>query len=83
MAKDITIYSTATCGFCKMLKSYLSDKGIEYNVKMADEDQKIAEELYEKSGQLGVPFTVITQDDGSEELILGFDRQKVDAALGI
>ena len=83
MAKDITIYSTATCGFCKMLKSYLNDKNVKYEVKMADEDQKIAEELYEKSGQLGVPFTVITDEDGSEEKILGFDRQKVDTALGL
>lgn len=83
MNKDITIYSTATCGFCKMLKSYLSDKGIEYTVKMADEDQAIAKELYDKSGQLGVPFTVITDSEGKEELILGFDRQKIDAALNI
>ncbi len=79
--KDITIYSTATCGFCKMLKSYLNDKGIEYNVKMADEDQAIAKELFEKSGQLGVPFTIITDDDGNEEKILGFDRQKIDQVL--
>ena len=81
--KNITIYSTATCGFCKMLKSYLNDKGIKYEVKMADEDQAIARELYEKSGQLGVPFTVITDEDGKEELVLGFDRPKIDAALGI
>jgi len=81
--KNITIYSTATCGFCKMLKSYLNDKGINYEVKMADEDQAIARELYEKSGQLGVPFTVITDDNGKEELVLGFDRPKIDAALGI
>jgi glutaredoxin len=81
--KNITIYSTATCGFCKMLKSYLNDKGIKYDVKMADEDQELARELYEKSGQLGVPFTVITQDDGTEVNILGFDRQKIDATLGL
>jgi len=81
--KNITIYSTATCGFCKMLKSYLNDKGIKYEVKMADEDQAIARELYEKSGQLGVPFTVITDEDGKEEMVLGFDRPKIDAALGI
>lgn len=81
--KNITIYSTATCGFCKMLKSYLSDKGIKYDVKMADEDQEIAKELYEKSGQLGVPFTVITDEDGKEENILGFDRNKIDLALGL
>lgn len=81
--KNITIYSTATCGFCKMLKSYLNDKNIKYDVKMADEDQKIAKELYEKSGQLGVPFTVFTKDDGSEENILGFDRKRIDTILGI
>jgi len=81
--KNITIYSTATCGFCKMLKSYLNDKGIKYDVKMADEDQAIARELYEKSGQLGVPFTVITDENGKEEMVLGFDRPKIDAALGI
>lgn len=83
MTKNITIYSTATCGFCKMLKSYLNDKGIKYDVKMADEDQNIARELYEKSGQLGVPFTVITDEKGTEEMILGFDRQKIDTVLGL
>ncbi len=81
--KNITIYSTATCGFCKMLKSYLNSKDIKYEVKMADEDQNIARELYEKSGQLGVPFTIITQDDGTEDSVLGFDRVKIDSALGI
>lgn len=81
--KNITIYSTATCGFCKMLRSYLDSKDIKYDLKMADEDQKIAQELYEKSGQLGVPFTIITDEEGKEEAILGFDRQRVDAALGL
>lgn len=80
---QITIYSTATCGFCKMLKSYLQSKDIAYDEKHADEDQAVAKELYEKSGQLGVPFTVITKEDGSEEKVLGFDRPKIDAALGI
>jgi glutaredoxin len=81
--KNVTIYSTATCGFCKMIKSYLSDKGVKYEVKMADEDESIAKELYEKSGQLGVPFTVITDEEGKEDLILGFDRPKINAALGL
>ena len=79
----ITIYSTATCGFCKMLKSYLQSKDIAYEEKHADQDQKVAEELYEKSGQLGVPFTIILKDDGAEEKIIGFDRVRVDQALGL
>ncbi len=79
----ITIYSTATCGFCKMLKSYLQSKDIKYDEKHADQDPKLAEELYQKSGQLGVPFTIIENEDGSQEQILGFDRPKIDAALGM
>jgi glutaredoxin 3 len=81
--KSITIYSTATCGFCKMLKSYLLDKNIKFDEKKADEDQALAKELYEKSGQLGVPFTIITDEDGKETSILGFDRQKIDSVLGL
>ena len=79
----ITIYSTATCAYCKMLKSYLQSKDIVYEEKHADMDQAVAQELFEKSGQLGVPFTIIETEDGSEEKILGFDRKKVDLVLGI
>lgn len=79
----ITIYSTATCGYCKMLKSYLMSKDIPYEEKHADQDPRLAQELYEKSGQLGVPFTIIEKDDGTEEKVLGFDRARIDDVLGI
>ena len=79
----ITIYSTATCGFCVMLKSYLKSKNISFDEKKADEDHELARELYQKSGQLGVPFTIIEKEDGSEEKILGFDRPKFDTVLGL
>ncbi len=81
-APTITIYSTATCGFCKMLKGYLQDKGIDYNELHADQDPKVAQDLYDKSGQLGVPFTII-EKDGKTEQILGFDRKKIDEILEI
>jgi len=79
----ITIYSTATCAYCKMLKGYLQSKYIAYEEKHVDQDQSLAMEMYEKSGQMGVPFTVIEKEDGSEEKILGFDRQRVDSVLGL
>jgi glutaredoxin 3 len=79
----ITIYSTTICAYCMMLKSYLQSKGIKYEEKLADLDQKLAQELYEKSGQLGVPFTIVTKDDGTQEAILGFDRPRIDKALGL
>ena len=83
MTQTITIYSTATCGFCKMLKSYLASKDIAFTEKHADEDRAIAEELFEKSGQLGVPFTIISEDGKEDMPILGFDRHKVDEVLGL
>lgn len=80
---NITIYSTTTCGYCRMLKDYLSSKDINYSEKMVDQDQKLAEELIQKSQQLGVPFTVIETDDGKEVNILGFDKPAFDKVLNL
>lgn len=77
----ITIYSTTTCGYCRMLKSYLDSKGIKYEEKLADKDQSYARELYEKSGQLGVPFTIFEDTKGQQQSVLGFDRERIDQLL--
>jgi len=81
--KDIKIYTTATCVYCKAEKEYLTKNKVAFTELHADTDQALAEELYNKSGQLGVPFTVITKEDGSEEGILGFDQPRLQAALGL
>lgn len=61
-----------------MIKKFLDDHKIDYQVKMADEDQAIAQELFEKSGQLGVPFSIVENDQGETlESILGFDVHKL------
>lgn len=74
---SITIYSTATCVYCRMLKKFLDDHGIKYEVKLADENQDYAKELLDKSGQLGVPFSIIEGENGEViESILGFDVHK-------
>lgn len=81
--KKITTCSTATCGYCKMLKSYLQSKRISYDEKHVDQDAAIAQELMDKSHQMGVPFTVIEEDGQDPIGILGFDRSRVDKVLGI
>lgn len=66
-----------------MLESFLDEKKVQYNVKLVDEDEEAKEEMMQKSnGFLGVPFTVVVKDDGSEENILGFDKGKVNAIIG-
>ena len=79
----IKIYSTTTCQFCRLEKAYLTSKGIAYEDIMVDMDPEKAKEMIELSGQMGVPFTVIETDDGKTESILGFNKPKIDAVLGI
>lgn len=80
----ITVYSTTSCPFCNMLKDYLSGKGKPFTEKLVDQDEVAKEEMMAASGGfLGVPFTVITKDDGTKETIMGFDKGKVDSILGI
>lgn len=82
MAK-VTMYKTTTCPYCKMESEYLNSKGIKFEEVYVDQDPKAAEGMVKISGQMGVPFTVITKDDGSQATILGFDRDKINQALGI
>lgn len=82
MAK-ITMYKTTTCPYCKMEGEYLKSKKINFEEIYVDQDAKAAEEMVKISNQMGVPFTVISKDDGTLETILGFDRARIDQALGI
>ena len=79
----VTIYTTTTCPYCKLEKEYLDSKGVKYENIFVDQDAKAAEDMVKISGQMGVPFTVVTGDDGSKITILGFDRARIDSALGL
>lgn len=79
----IQIYTTTTCPYCKLEKEYLDSKGIKYENIFVDQDPKAAEDMVKISGQMGVPFTVITKEDGSQVTILGFDKDKINQALGV
>lgn len=80
---QIKIYTTTTCPYCKAEKEYLDSKEIKYENIFVDQDPKVAEEMVKISGQMGVPFTVISKDDGSQVTILGFDKDKLNQSLGI
>lgn len=79
---NVILYSTTTCPYCKSLKDYLTEKKISYTEKLVDIDDKVKNEMVESSGGfLGVPFTVITKDDGTVEKIIGFDKGKLESIL--
>lgn len=81
---NIIIYSTTTCPYCQMLKNFLTEKQIPFTEKMVDMDEKVREEMSSLSGGfLGVPFTVISKDDGTKENVVGFDKGKLETILQI
>lgn len=67
-----------------MLKDYLGKNTIEFTEKLVDQDDDAREEMISKSGgYLGVPFTLLVMDDGSEETVLGFDKSRFNKLLGL
>ena len=72
----VTVYSASWCAFCHAAKQYLDKIGIEYEVKDIEENREYAEEVVAKSGQMGIPVI-----DINDEIIIGFDRPKIDNAL--
>jgi len=75
---NITIYSTPTCGYCKMAKEFLTEHKVAYTDKDVTVDTQAREEMIQKSGQLGVPVLDI---DGT--IIVGFDQKRIAQLAGI
>ncbi len=78
MAKQVKVYSTPTCPWCKRTKKFLEDNGIEYQNLDVAGDETARNEMIEKTGQMGVPVIDI---DG--EIIIGFDEPKLREKLGL
>ncbi|MCW1907742.1 MAG: NrdH-redoxin [Candidatus Saccharibacteria bacterium] len=72
----ITVYSATWCAFCHMAKNYFDKLGVAYTDRDVEQDMAAATEAVSKSGQMGIPVI-----DIGGEIIVGFDRPKIDAAL--
>lgn len=75
--EKIRLYATTSCPYCKMEASFLDQNKIEYDYVLVDLDQRAAEEMVKKTGQMGVPVTEIIYDNGDEEYIVGFDKARL------
>ena len=76
--KEVKVYSTSTCPYCKMTKKFLDDNGIGYQDLNVGEDKAALDEMITKSGQMSVPVIDI---DG--ELVVGFDQTQLKQKLGL
>jgi glutaredoxin-like YruB-family protein len=76
MDKKVTVYSTPTCPFCIRAKQFLRENNVAFTEIDVSKDEGKAEEMIEKSGQMGVPVIDV---DG--QVIVGFDKDKIKTAL--
>jgi len=77
MAK-VTIYTTPTCVYCKMTKAFFKENNVQYEEKDVSADRAAADEMIQKSGQMGVPVIDI---DG--QILTGFDKDGLSRLLNI
>jgi glutaredoxin-like YruB-family protein len=74
--KKITIYTLSWCPHCNSLKEYLKTKNYEFENIDVEENEDLAEDIVEKTGQEGFPIIEIGDD-----LIIGFDPKKIEELL--
>jgi len=75
---NVIVYSTTSCPYCNMAKDYFKANNVEYTDYNVGEDQAKGQEMVQKSGQMGVPVIDI---DGT--IIIGFNKEKINAVLGL
>lgn len=75
---NITIYTTPTCGYCKMAKAFFKEHNIAFTEYDVASDSEKANEMIKKSGQMGVPVIDV---DGT--IVAGFDKEKISELVGV
>ena len=75
---EVIVYSTSTCPWCTVVKNFLKQNNVGFTEKNVGNDQKAAEEMIEKSGQMKVPVTDI---DG--KIVIGFDKKRIEQLLDL
>jgi len=72
----VTVYTSPGCGFCHMAMQYLAGKKVPFKERNISEDREALDFVANTVGQLATPVIDV---DG--EIILGFDRPRIDLAL--
>ncbi len=81
MAKNITIYTTNTCASCLMVKKWLHVKGHAYDEVNIEQHPSRQAEAMKASGQMAVPVAIITKEDESQEVVVGYNLAKLAQAV--
>jgi glutaredoxin-like YruB-family protein len=78
MIRQVKVYSTPNCPWCKKAKQFLQSNDILFNDLDVASDKAARDEMIKKTGQLAVPVIEI---DG--EITVGYDENWLRQKLGL
>ncbi|TPV96570.1 MAG: hypothetical protein B7733_04045 [Myxococcales bacterium FL481] len=78
---EIVVYKTDWCGVCKQVMRYFDRKKVAYVAKDVEKDKRAAAELAAKAQAQGVPLGSVPIIDVRGELMVGFDRKRLERLL--
>lgn len=76
--QPVAIYTTDTCGYCKLAKEFFQKNNIQYSEYNVGTDLERRKEMIDLSGQMGVPVITI-----GDKLVIGFNKAKLAELLHI
>lgn len=79
--KNIKLYSTTTCPYCIMEKQWLDANKIAHEVIYVDKDENEARKMIRNTGQMGVPVTEISEENGNVQYVIGFDQVRLNQLI--
>ena len=74
----VKVYISPSCPYCFTLKEFLKENNIKFEEIDVSKDEKAKNKVIKRTGKMEVPMIEI-----GDEVIAGFDREKICKALNI
>ncbi len=72
----ITLYSTPSCPYCKLVKDYLKEQNIAFTELDVSLDNDAIQKMVKLSGQMGVPVI-----DINGQIIVGWNKNALEEVI--
>ncbi len=73
---NITVYSTPTCPYCKLVKEFLKEQTLAFTDVDVSSDSEAAKHMVKLSGQMGVPVI-----DVGGQIIVGWNKNALEEVI--
>lgn len=75
---SVILFTTPTCSWCRTVKQYLRKHEIRFKEVDISRDERAARDMVRRSGQQGVPVTMI-----NNRPVVGFNKNEINRLLNI